>query len=77
MWIFGFFLGVCPIELCNLVFSLKYLVSNGRRELLGGIRLDGYVPTGVEHFERVSRHAWCARRPDARLGEDLKSKLKS
>ena len=41
MWIFRFSLGVCPIELCNLVFSLECLVSNGRQALLGGIRLGG------------------------------------
>ena len=34
-------LGVCSTELRNLVFSLEYLVSNGRQVLLGGIRLDG------------------------------------
>ena len=38
---FEFSLGVCSTELCNLVFSLEYLVSNGRRVLLGGIRLGG------------------------------------
>ena len=32
---------VCPTEPCNLVSSLEYLVSNGRRVLLGGIRLGG------------------------------------
>ena len=41
MWIFGFSLGVCPTELRNLVSSLEYLVSNGRRVLLGDIRLGG------------------------------------
>ena len=39
IWIFGFSPGVCPTEPSNLVFSLKCLVSNGRRALLGGIRL--------------------------------------
>ena len=29
------------MELCTLVSSLKYLVSNGRQVLLGGIRLGG------------------------------------
>ena len=41
MWIFGFSPRVCPTEPCNLVFSLECLVSDGRRVLLGGIRLDG------------------------------------
>ena len=41
MWIFRFFPGVCPTEPSNLVFSPKCLVSNGRRALLGGIRLGG------------------------------------
>ena len=41
MWIFGFSLGVCSTELCNLVSSLEYLVSNGRQVLLGDIRLVG------------------------------------
>ena len=31
----------CPMELRNLVFSLEYLVFNGRQVLLGGIRLGG------------------------------------
>ena len=31
----------CPMELHNLVFSLEYLVFNGRQVLLGGIRLGG------------------------------------
>ena len=48
MWIFGFSPGVCPTELCNLVFSLECLVSNGRRALLGGIRLDGSATIEVE-----------------------------
>ena len=39
MWIFGFSPEVCPTELCNLVFSLKYLVLNGRQVLLGDITL--------------------------------------
>ena len=43
IWIFGFFPGVCPTEPSNLVFSLGCLVSNGRRALLGGIRLGGSV----------------------------------
>ena len=34
----------------DLVFSLGYLVSNGRRVLLGGIRLDGSAtPASVHH----------------------------
>ena len=41
MWIFEFSLGVCPTEPSNLVFSLGCLVSNGRRALLGDIRLGG------------------------------------
>ena len=41
MWVFEFSLGVCLIELCSLVSSLEYLVSNGRQVLLGGIRLGG------------------------------------
>ena len=41
MWIFGFSPVVCPTEPSNLVFSLGCLVSNGRRALLGGIRLGG------------------------------------
>ena len=41
MWIFWFSLGVCSTELRNLVSSLEYLVSSGRQELLGGIKLDG------------------------------------
>ena len=41
MWIFEFSPGVCPIESGNLVFSHECLVSNGRRALLGGIRLGG------------------------------------
>ena len=41
MWIFGFSPGVCPTEPSNLVFSFGCLVSNGRRALLGGIRLGG------------------------------------
>ena len=47
MWIFGFSPGVCPTELCNLVFSLECLVSNGRRALLGGIRLGGSATGGI------------------------------
>ena len=38
--------GVCPTKLGNLVFSLGYLVSNGRQVLLGGIRLDGSTTGG-------------------------------
>ena len=41
LWIFGFSPRVCPTELCNLVFSLKYLVSNEIQALLWGIRLCG------------------------------------
>ena len=33
--------GVCPMEPSNLVFTFGCLVSNGRRALLGGIRLGG------------------------------------
>ena len=47
MWIFGFSLGVCPTELRNLVFSLEYLVSNGRQVLIGGIRLGGFATCGI------------------------------
>ena len=46
IWIFGFSLGVCPMELHNLVSSLEYLVSNGRQVLLGGIRLGGSTTAG-------------------------------
>ena len=38
---FLFSLGVCSMELRNLVSSLEYLVSNERQVLLGGIRLGG------------------------------------
>ena len=41
MWIFEFFLGVCLMELRSLVYSLEFLVSNGRQVLLGGIGLGG------------------------------------
>ena len=41
MWIFGFSPRVCPTGPSNLVFSLGCLVSDGRRALLGGIRLGG------------------------------------
>ena len=47
IWIFGFSPGVCPTEPSNLVFSLGCLVSNGRRALLGGIRLDGSATATV------------------------------
>ena len=47
MWIFVFSPGVCPTKLFNLVFSLRYLVSNGRRVLLGGIRLGGFATGGI------------------------------
>ena len=47
IWIFGFSLGVCPTELRNLMFSLECLVSNGRRALLGGIRLGGSATGGI------------------------------
>ena len=40
-----FSLGVCLMELRNLVSSLEYLVSNGRQVLLGGIRI-GSSTTG-------------------------------
>ena len=43
MWIFGFSLGVCSMELRNLVPSLQYLVSNGRQVLLGGVRLGSFT----------------------------------
>ena len=39
--LFGFSPRVCLTEPSNLVFSLGYLVSNGRRVLLGGIKLGG------------------------------------
>ena len=48
MWIFGFSLGVCPMKPCNLVSSLKYLLSNGRRALLKGIRLGGSATFGED-----------------------------
>ena len=47
MWIFGFSLGVCSTEPCNLVSPLEYLVSNVRRVLLGGIRLCGSATGGI------------------------------
>ena len=47
MWIFVFSPGVCPMELCNLVFSLRCLVSNERRVLLEGIRLGGSTIGGI------------------------------
>ena len=45
--IFGFYPGVCPTELRNLVYTLEYLVSNRRRALLGGIRLGGSATGGI------------------------------
>ena len=56
MWIFGFSLGVCPTELCNLVFSLECLVSNGRRALLGGIRLGGSATGGGVQAIKAAPH---------------------
>ena len=47
MWIFGFSPEMCPTELCNLVFSLECLVSNGRQTLLGGIRLGDSATGGI------------------------------
>ena len=47
MWIFRFSPGVCPMKLRNLMFSLECLVSNGRRALLGGIRLGGSTTCGI------------------------------
>ena len=47
MWIFGFSPRVCPTEPSNLVLSLGCLVSNGRRALLGGIRLGGSAIGGI------------------------------
>ena len=47
MWIFGFSHGVCLTKLHNLLFSLEYLVSNGRQVLLGGIRLGGSTTGGI------------------------------
>ena len=41
IWIFRFSPRVHPTEPSNLVFSFGCLVSNGRRALLGGIRLGG------------------------------------
>ena len=41
IWIFGFSPGVCPMGPSNLVSSFGCLVSNGRRALLGAIRLGG------------------------------------
>ena len=41
MWIFGLSLGVCSMELRNLVSSLENLVSNERQVLLEGMRLGG------------------------------------
>ena len=51
MWIFELSLGVCSMELCSLVSSLEYLVSNERQVLLGDIRLGG----SATHTVRV-RH---------------------
>ena len=48
MWIFGLSPGVCPTEPSNLVFALECLVSNGRRALLGGIRLGGSATGGIK-----------------------------
>ena len=47
MWIFGFSPVVCPTELRDLVYSLECLVCNGRRALLGGIRLGGSATKAV------------------------------
>ena len=44
---FGFSLGVCPMELRKLVFSLEYLVSNGRQVLLEDVRLGGSTTDGI------------------------------
>ena len=52
---FWFSLGACSIKLRNLVSSLGYLVSNGRRVILGGIRLGGSTTDGTEH--RPASHA--------------------
>ena len=41
MWIFEFSLGVCSTKRYDLVYSLGYLVSNGRQVLLRDIRLGG------------------------------------
>ena len=52
MWIFGFSPGVCPMEPSYLVFSLRCLVSNEIRALLGGIRLGGSA-TKSDRFLKV------------------------
>ena len=43
IWIFRFSPRVCPMEPSNLVFSFECLVSNGRRALMGGIRLGSFA----------------------------------
>ena len=40
-------LGCARRNMCNLVFSLECLVSNGRQALLGGIRLGGSATGGI------------------------------
>ena len=52
-WIFGFFPGVCPTELSNLVFSPKCLVSNERQALLKGIRLGSSATVLI--YERLGK----------------------
>ena len=51
MSIFGFSPGVCLTEPSNLVFSLECLVSNGRRALLGDIRLGGSATLTLVLFQ--------------------------
>ena len=55
IWIFGFFLGVCLTGPRNLVFSFECLVSNGRRALLGGIRLGGSATLPCAHTQVCAR----------------------
>ena len=58
MWISRFSPGVCPTEPSNLVFSFGCLVSNGRRALLGGIRLGGSATVVPKELE--ARELWPA-----------------
>ena len=61
MWIFGFFPRVCPTEPRDLVSSLECLVSNGRRALLGGIRLSGSATALHSWLKEISVifHIFC------------------
>ena len=54
---------VCLTELCNLVFSLECLVSNGRQALLGGIRLGGSAIACHLVGRLVYWYGWCLAWP--------------